>query len=62
MTAVMLTALATTKTPILIDERSWIMAHEACTDFAMLLGSLFLIAVGAGPASFDTLIVARGDR
>lgn len=27
----------------------WKMAHEARTDYAMLLGSLFLLIVGAGP-------------
>ena len=31
----------------------WSMAHEARTDFAMLLGSLFLLRVGAGPLALD---------
>jgi putative oxidoreductase len=31
----------------------WSMAHEARTDFAMLLGSIFLLFVGAGPWSLD---------
>ena len=29
------------------------MAHEARTDFAMLLGSIFLLIVGAGAWSLD---------
>jgi hypothetical protein len=29
------------------------MAHEARTDFAMLLGSLFLLSVGSGPWALD---------
>jgi len=31
----------------------WSMAHEARVDFAMLLGSIFLLLVGAGPWSLD---------
>ena len=31
----------------------WSMAHESRTDFAMLLGSVFLLIVGAGPWSVD---------
>jgi uncharacterized membrane protein YphA (DoxX/SURF4 family) len=34
----------------------WSMAHEARTDWSMLLGSLFLITVGAGPWSLDARI------
>ena len=33
----------------------WAMAHEARTDFCMLLGGLFLLIVGAGSLSFDAL-------
>ncbi len=59
---VMSTAIATTKIPIFVNEGFWAMAHEARTDFSMLLGSLFLLIVGAGPASLDSLIVARRKR
>lgn len=31
----------------------WGMAHEARTDFSMLLGSIFLLIVGAGALSVD---------
>jgi putative oxidoreductase len=34
--------------PKLANYGFWSMAHEARTDFCMLLGSLFLLVVGAG--------------
>lgn len=62
----MLVAIISTKIPILLGHgfwgfslRSmpyygfWGMAHEARTDFSMLLGSLFLLFVGGGALSFD---------
>jgi uncharacterized membrane protein YphA (DoxX/SURF4 family) len=49
----MLVAIATTKIPILLEKGFWAMTHEARTDWAMLLGSLFLLAVGAGRWSLD---------
>ena len=50
---VMLVAIASTKIPILLERGFWAMAHEARTDFSMLLGSVFLLIAGAGPASLD---------
>jgi putative oxidoreductase len=50
---IMLTAISTTKIPILINEGFWQMAHDSRTDFSMLLGSIFLLIVGAGPWSVD---------
>jgi len=50
---IILTAIATTKIPILMTDGFWKMAHEARTDWSMLLGSLFLLVVGAGPLSCD---------
>ena len=38
----------------------WKMAHESRTDFAMLLGSIFLLIVGAGSLSFDRVWANRG--
>jgi uncharacterized membrane protein YphA (DoxX/SURF4 family) len=35
------------------------MAHEARTDFSMLLGSLFLLIVGAGAWSLDARLRAK---
>jgi uncharacterized membrane protein YphA (DoxX/SURF4 family) len=52
---VMLTAIATTKIPILLEQGFWKMAHEARTDWSMLLGAIFLLIVGAGPWSLDAL-------
>jgi putative oxidoreductase len=49
----MLVAISTTKVPILLNEGFWKMAHEARTDYAMLLGSIFLLVVGAGAWSLD---------
>jgi uncharacterized membrane protein YphA (DoxX/SURF4 family) len=37
----------------------WSMAHEARTDFCMLLGGLFLLIVGAGCISFDALFARK---
>lgn len=46
-------AILTTKAPMLRSQGFWAMAHEARTDYAMLLGLLFLLAAGAGPLSVD---------
>ena len=50
---IMLVAIASTKLPILLASGFWKMAHEARTDWSMLLGSIFLLLVGAGPWSID---------
>ncbi|MGH9946780.1 MAG: DoxX family protein [Pyrinomonadaceae bacterium] len=50
---IMLVAISSTKIPILLDKGFWSMAHEARTDFAMLLCSIFLLIVGAGRISLD---------
>ena len=57
----MLVAIATTKMPILMKSGFWAMAHEARTDFAMLLACIFLMLVGAGPVSLDARFV-RADH
>lgn len=62
----MCVALISTKIPILLGHGFWrfsvsklpaygfwSLAHEARTDFAMLLASLFLLIVGAGALSLD---------
>jgi putative oxidoreductase len=54
-----LVAIATTKIPILIHSGFWAMAHEARTDWSMLLGSLALLFMGAGKWSVDTWLAAR---
>jgi putative oxidoreductase len=52
----MLVAIWTTKIPILLNGGFWSMAHEARTDYAMLLASIFLLVVGAGSLSLDAKI------
>jgi len=55
----MLVAISTTKIPILIKSGFWAMAHEARVDYAMLLGSIFLLIVGAGAWSVDARLSRR---
>jgi uncharacterized membrane protein YphA (DoxX/SURF4 family) len=49
----MLVAISTTKIPILLEKGFWAMAHEARTDWSMILGLLFLLIVGSGRWSLD---------
>ena len=56
----MFVAIASTKIPILIGKGFWAMAHEARTDYSMLLGSIFLLIAGPGRWSLDALL--GGDR
>jgi putative oxidoreductase len=56
---VMLVAMSTTKVPLLVSKGFWAMAHEARTDWSMLLGSAFLLVVGAGQWSLDAILVRR---
>lgn len=56
---IMLVAISTTKLPILMDEGFWQMAHDARTDFAMLLGSIYLLVIGAGKCSIDWRISGK---
>ena len=50
---ILLTAIVTTKVPILREQGFGKMAHEARTDWSMLLGAIFLLIVGAGAWSVD---------
>ena len=65
-------AITATKIPILLGHGIWrfsvsqlpsygfwAMLHEARVDFAMLLGSIFLLLVGAGALSVDAALNAR---
>ena len=65
-------AILSTKIPILLGHGFWrfslsklpsygfwSMAHEARVDYAMLLGSIFLLIVGAGAWSIDARISRR---
>ena len=46
-------AIVATKLPLLLRSGFWPMEAEARTDFAMLLGLIFLLIVGAGSLSLD---------
>jgi putative oxidoreductase len=50
-----LTAIATTKLPELFrpEQGLWFVVSDARTDFAMLMGILFLLVVGSGSWSVD---------
>ena len=52
----MLVAIATTKVPILLERGFWAMVHEARVDYAMLLGSVFLLLAGSGRLSLDARV------
>ncbi|MBN1294214.1 MAG: DoxX family protein [Candidatus Latescibacteria bacterium] len=56
---IMIVAIFTTKIPILINNGFWEMAHAARTDFSMLLGSLYILIVGAGGLSVDKVISCK---
>jgi putative oxidoreductase len=56
---IMLVAIATTKIPILMNDGFWKMAHDSRTDYSMLLGSIFLLCVGAGRLSLDAWLWKR---
>lgn len=68
----MLVAILSAKIPILLGHGFWgfslkslssygffSMAHEARTNFAMLLGSIFLLIVGSGPWALDRSLEER---
>ena len=59
---IMIVAIISTKIPILVNEGFWKMAHEARTDYAMLLGSIFLLIVGAGKLSFDYYLSRKSNN
>jgi len=48
-------AIITTKIPILLEKGFWAMAHEARTDWSMILGLIFLLIVGSGHWSLDEM-------
>lgn len=55
---IMLVAIATTKSEVLANDGFWEMMHGSRTDWAMLLGSIFLLIKGGGRWSMDSLIIA----
>jgi putative oxidoreductase len=53
---IMLVAFATTKSEVLATQGFWELLHGSRTDWAMLLGSVFLLIKGGGYASVDLRI------
>lgn len=56
---IMLVALFTTKVEVFANSGFWEMMHSSRTDWAMLIGSLFLIIRGGGKFSLDWLLLNR---
>lgn len=52
-------SLSVTKFPILIDKGVWAVFHKARTDWAMLLGGIFLFSKGGGSFSLDISLFKR---
>lgn len=50
---IMLVAILTTKAEVLAKDGFWEMLHGSRTDWAMLLGSIFLLIKGGGEWSLD---------
>lgn len=57
---IMLVAIATTKSEVLAEKGFWEMMHGSRTDWAMLLGSLFLLIKGGGFWSADKILTKNG--
>ena len=56
---IMITAITTTKIPILVEKGFWQMAHDSRTDFAMTMLIIFLLIYGAGKLSVDYQILRK---
>lgn len=50
---IMCIAIGTTKIPELIEKGFWVAAHNARTDFSMLMSNIFLLITGSGKLSID---------
>lgn len=57
---IMLVAIATTKSEVLANKGFWEMMHGSRTDWAMLLGSIFLLIKGGGYWSMDKKLTKSG--
>lgn len=57
---IMLVAIATTKSEALADKGFWEMMHGSRTDWAMLLGCIFLLIKGSGNWSMDKALMKSG--
>lgn len=59
---IMTVAVLSTKIPILQESGFWKMAHASRNDFCMVMGSLYLLVVGAGRWSLDARWSTRWRR
>jgi putative oxidoreductase len=56
---IMVVAIAATKAQLVIENGFWSMLHDSRTDWAMLLGNIFLLVKGGGKWSIDRLLQDR---
>jgi uncharacterized membrane protein YphA (DoxX/SURF4 family) len=54
---IMLVAFTTTKSEVYLEKGFWELLHGSRTDWAMLLGSVFLLIKGSGSWSIDTMML-----
>jgi uncharacterized membrane protein YphA (DoxX/SURF4 family) len=52
-------AIVTTKSEVLANQGFWEMLHGSRTDWAMLLGSIFLLIKGGGYWSVDSQLINK---
>ncbi|MBX3077099.1 DoxX family protein [Candidatus Obscuribacterales bacterium] len=55
----MCVAIVSTKFNVLMESGFWKFAHEARTDYSMIMSLIFLLIVGAGSISLDNTIIKR---
>tara|TARA_R110002126_G_scaffold95441_3_gene224282 strand:- start:45 stop:473 length:429 start_codon:yes stop_codon:yes gene_type:complete len=53
---IMVVAFTTTKSEVYLEKGFWELLHGSRTDWAMILGSIFLLIEGSGKWSFDKKI------
>lgn len=56
---IMLVAITTTKTEVYQEKGFWELLHGSRTDWAMLLGSIFLLCKGGGAYSADKIMMKQ---
>lgn len=52
-------AIVSTKFNVLMESGFWKFAHEARTDYSMIMCLIFLLIVGAGPVSLDNTLIKK---
>lgn len=58
---IMLVAITATKSEVFANQGFWEMLHGSRTDWAMLLGSIFLLIKGGGYWSLDKKLMVNGE-